>query len=178
MCHLLNIAEKILTQKKNSKNKIYSVHESAVECISKGKVHKKYEFGTKVSYVTSAKTNWVVGAKALHGNPYDGHTLNTVFNQVNKILGFEPDKAVCDMGYRGHNYKGSCEISIVNRYRKKIPHGIKTWWKRRSAIEPVIGHIKSDNRLNRNRLKGVFGDKINAIFAGIGFNIRKLLKAI
>jgi hypothetical protein len=93
-------------------------------------------------------------------------------------LGFEPKMAICDMGYRGHNYKGNCNIQIVNRYRKKIPHSIKKWWKRRSAIEPVIGHMKQEHRLDRNRLKGTFGDEINAVLSGVGFNMRKLLKAI
>ena len=86
--------------------------------------------------------------------------------------------AVCDMGYRGHDYQGNCNIQVVNRYRKKVPYSVKFWWKRRSAIEPVIGHMKSKNGLSRNRLKGVFGDEMNAILAGVGFNMRKLLKAM
>ena len=175
---LLVLAKRLLLQDKKSKNKIYSIHESHVECIGKGKVHKKYEFGCKVSYVTSSKSNWILGAQAFHGNPYDGHTLHQAIEQTSKLLGFEPKMAVCDMGYRGHNYQGKCEIQIVNRYRKKVPNAVKFWWKRRSAIEPVIGHMKRENGLRRNRLKGVFGDELNAILAGVGFNMRKLLKAM
>jgi IS5 family transposase len=175
---LLVLGKRILEQKKNDKNKLYSIHEPHVECISKGKVHKKYEFGCKVSYVTSSKANWVLGAKAIHGNPYDGHTLKTALEQTSMLLGFEPEMAVCDMGYRGHNYEGNSKILLVNRYRKRVPHSVRFWWKRRSAIEPVIGHMKNENGLNRNRLKGPFGDEMNAIFAGIGFNMRKLLKAM
>ena len=175
---LLALANKLLTQSKGDKNKIYSVHEVHVECIGKGKVHKRFEFGNKVSYVTSSKSNWVLGAKAFHGNPYDGHTLDTALAQTKKLLGIEPELAVCDMGYRGHDYKGNCNIQIVNRYRKKVPHSIKYWWKRRSAIEPVIGHMKNENGLRKNRLKGIEGDNLNAVLAGVGFNMRKLLKAV
>ena len=81
------------------------------------------------------------------------------------------------MGYRGHKYQGECDIQIVNRYRKKLPESLRHWWRRRSAIEPVIGHAKAGNRLNRNRLKGKEGDELNVIFAGCGFNIRKLFRA-
>jgi IS5 family transposase len=175
---LLVLSRRLLAQKKNDKDKLYSIHEPHVECIGKGKVHKKYEFGCKVSYVTSSKANWVLGAKALHGNPYDGHTLKNALEQTSMLLGFEPEMAVCDMGYRGYDYQGECNIQIVNRYRKKVPPSVRFWWKRRSAIEPVIGHMKNENGLSRNRLKGVFGDEMNAIFAGIGFNMRKLLKAM
>jgi len=175
---LLLLAKRLLGQKKKDKNKLYSIHEPNVECIAKGKVHKRYEFGCKASYVTSSKSNWVLGAKVFHGNPYDGHTLKDALAQTVCLLGIEPEMAVCDMGYRGHDYDGNCNIQIVNRYRKKVPNSIRYWWKRRSAIEPVIGHMKRENALGRNRLKGSFGDDMNAIFAGIGFNMRKLLKAM
>ncbi|EPE82873.1 hypothetical protein LEP1GSC021_2986, partial [Leptospira noguchii str. 1993005606] len=87
---LLEISERILTQSKNSKNKIYSIHSPEVECISKGKSYKRYEFGCKVSLVTTSKSNWVVGVQALHGNPYDGHTLKDAINQMEKIVGIRP----------------------------------------------------------------------------------------
>ncbi|WP_432211909.1 hypothetical protein [Leptospira noguchii] len=87
---LLEISERILTQSKNSKNKIYSIHSPEVECISKGKSHKRYEFGCKVSLVTTSKSNWVVGVQALHDNPYDGHTLKDAINQMEKIVGLRP----------------------------------------------------------------------------------------
>lgn len=177
LANILETATKLYEQKKGDKNKIYSVHEQHVECIAKGKVHKKYEFGCKASYVTTATSNWVVGAMALHGNPYDGHTLEKVLNQVESLTNNQVRQATCDMGYRGHKYKGDCDILIVNRYRKRVSNSVKKWWKRRSAIEPVIGHLKTENRLDRNRLKGKIGDKINAIMAACGFNMRKLLKA-
>lgn len=178
MDKLLTLSDKVLAQERNSKNKIYSIHETEVECISKGKIHKKYEFGCKVGFVTSASTNWILGAKAFHGNPYDGHTLKESLDQVKRITGIELKQATCDMGYRKHDYDGPCTIHLVNRYRKNIPRSIRRWWKRRSAIEPVIGHVKQDNRMNCNRLKGKLGDKLNAILSACGFNFRKLLRAI
>ena len=127
---LLSISDKVLSQERSSKNKIYSIHETEVECISKGKPHKKYEFGCKVGFVTSATSNWILGAKAFHGNPYDGHTLKESLEQVHRITGIEFEQAACDMGYRKHDYKGKCIVQIVNRYRKKIPRAIRRWWKR------------------------------------------------
>lgn len=173
---LLEYGKKLYEQKRSDKNKIYSVHEPHVECIAKGKAHKRYEFGCKVGFVTSASTNWIVGAMAFHNNPYDGHTLAQALEQTENLTGIELKQATCDLGYRGHNYEGNCDIQIVNRFRKKIPEAMRHWWRRRSAIEPVIGHAKEDNRLNRNRLKGKEGDEINAIFSACGFNIRKLLR--
>ena len=178
MNKLLGLSDRLLAQKKDSKNKLYSIHETEVECISKGKPQKKYEFGCKVGFVTSATSNWILGAKAFHGNPYDGHTLNASIKQAHRITGIEFEQAICDMGYRKHDYEGKCNVQIVNRYRKKIPRAIRKLWKRRSAIEPVIGHVKNGNRMNCNRLKGKLGDKINAILSACGFNFRKLLRAI
>ncbi len=178
MDNLLALSDKVLTQERQSKNKIYSIHEPEVECISKGKAHKKYEFGCKVGFVTSAQSNWILGAMAFHGNPYDGHTLKDNLEQVKRITGIVPEQGTCDMGYKGHGYDGTCTINIVNRYRKKIPKAIRRWWKRRSAIEPIIGHVKQDNRMDCNRLKGKLGDKLNAILSACGFNFRKLLRAI
>lgn len=178
MDKLLGLSDRLLLQKKDSKNKLYSIHESEVECISKGKAHKKYEFGCKVGFVTTAFSNWIIGAMAFHGNPYDGHTLKENLEQTKRITGIEPEHGTCDLGYRKHNYEGKSEIHLVNRLRKRIPRSIKKLWKRRSAIEPVIGHLKQDNRLNYNRLKGKLGDKLNAILSACGFNLRKLLRAI
>ena len=175
---LLALSDKLLTQQRDSKNKIYSIHEPEVECISKGKAHKKYEFGCKVGFVTSATSNWILGATAFHGNPYDGHTLKDNLEQTRRITGIELEQATCDLGYRKHGYEGPCKVNLVNRFRKRIPKSIRRWWKRRSAIEPVIGHMKQDNRLNCNRLKGKIGDKLNAILSACGFNFRKLLRAI
>jgi len=174
---LLNLGNQLYHQQRQDKNKIYSIHEPQVECIAKGKAHKRYEFGCKAGFVTTAATNWIVGAMAFHSNPYDGHTLPEALKQTTRLTGFEPKQATCDLGYRGHSYTGNCDIQIVNRFRKRLPESMRHWWRRRSAIEPVIGHAKEDNRLSRNRLKGIEGDQLNAIFAGCGYNIRKMLRA-
>ncbi|MRR59331.1 MAG: IS5 family transposase, partial [Deltaproteobacteria bacterium] len=175
---LLDLTYRLLSQSKHDKNKLYSIHEPEVECISKGKIHKRYEFGCKVGIATTAKENWAVGSLAIHGNAYDGHTLKQTLNQVERIIGSSPIQAACDLGYRGHNYEGPCTILIANRYRKSIPASLKRWWKRRSAVEPVIGHMKHEHGMERNRLKGLDGDFVNAILSACGYNLRKLLRAI
>ena len=171
----LALAEKLLIQSKESKQKLYSIHAPEVECISKGKAHKRYEFGCKVSMVTTSKNNWIVAIQAHHGNPYDGHTLNASITQAEKSTNWKAKNITVDLGYRGHDYDGQAEVHIANRLTmKKKPKSLIKWLKRRSAIEPIFGHLKSDNRLERNLLKGKDGDHINAVLAACGFNLRKL----
>jgi IS5 family transposase len=173
----LDNARRLLVQKRSDSRKLYSLHEPHVECIAKGKAHKRYEFGCKVGLVTSARSNWILGARAFHGAPYDGHTLGAALEQSERLTGTAPRQATCDLGYRGHGYTGACDVQIVKRRRKGLPRALRHWWKRRSAIEPVIGHVKSESRMDRNRLAHAIGDKINAILAACGFNLRKLLRA-
>ena len=175
---LLGLSIRLFNQKRDDKHKLYSIHEPHVECLSKGKPHKPYEFGSKVSVSTTARDNWVVGVMSLSGNPYDGHTLSKALAQVKELSGVAPEQAACDMGYRGHKYSGPCHVEIVNRYRKAVSGSMRLWHRRRSAIEPIIGHMKSDCRMERNYLKGVMGDKMNAILAGCGINFRKLLRKL
>lgn len=172
---LLEISKRIYTMKRKDKNKIYSVHEPHVECISKGKAHKKYEFGCKVSVAATSRGGWFVGAIAVHGNPYDGHTLSQTIKQV-KHIAIEPEHIFVDRGYRGHNYKGKATVHIDKIRRGKTSKSLWKWMKRRAAIEPGIGHLKQEHRLDKNRLKGIAGDKINAIFSAVGMNFKKLLK--
>jgi IS5 family transposase len=172
----LAMAHRILEQKRDDKNKLYSIHAPEAECISKGKAHKKYEFGVKVGVVTTSKEGFVIGMKALHGNPYDGHTLGECVEQANRLIGRElKDDIYADMGYRGHNYKGPAKVNIVGHVAKKMKSSTKRWFKRRSAIEAIISHMKNDGLLDRNYLDGQEGDKINAILCGCGKNTRKLL---
>lgn len=173
---LLSVARQIHAQERKDKGKIYSVHEPQVECISKGKAHKRYEFGCKVSVAATSKGGWFVGAKAVHGNPYDGHTLNETMDQVKRIAP-EPEQAFVDMGCRGHDYEGECEIHVDKRRRGTIPKSLWKRMKRRAAIEPGIGHLKRERRLDRCRLRGVEGDQVNAILSAAGMNFGKLLKA-
>jgi len=171
---LLATAEKIYTQKRSDKNKTYSVHAPEVECISKGKVHRKYEFGCKASVVSTTKGNWVVGIDALHGNPYDGHTLAAAIKQAETLMGFAIKDVFCDKGYKGSAASLPDKNVHLSGKRNKA---IRRYLKRRSAIEPIIGHMKSDHRMDRNFLKGTTGDRMNAILAGCGFNLKKLLRS-
>jgi len=171
----LALAERLLNQSKDSKNKLYSIHAPEVECISKGKAHKRYEFGNKVSMVTTSKSSWIVAIGAHHGNPYDGHTLKAAIEKAEEMTNWKAKNVTVDLGYRGHDYDGQAQVNIVNRMTiKNRAKDLIKWLKRRSAIEPIFGHLKSDNRLERNLLKGKEGDHINAVLAACGFNLRKL----
>ena len=178
LSRLLITSEKIFSQTRNDKNKVYSIHAPEVECIAKGKVHKKYEFGCKVAMVTSSIKNWVLAIDALHGNPFDGHTLKQSLEQVKRMTGWQPVHAYCDRGYRGASKEvPETEVHLAGKKRKSMKPSLWRWYARRAAIEPIFGHLKSDNRLERNHLKGKDGDRMNAILAGCGFNLRKLLGA-
>jgi IS5 family transposase len=173
---LLDIGNRIFKQQKDDKNKIYSVHEPHVECISKGKAHKRYEFGCKVSVAATSRGGWFVGAMAVHNNPYDGHTLTEALNQVERIA-CSPEHAFVDMGYRGHGYSGAVKVHVDKGRRGRTAKSLWRWMKRRAAIEPGIGHLKREHRMDRNRLKGVEGDRLNAILCAVGMNFHKLLRA-
>jgi IS5 family transposase len=173
---LVALAERLLEQTRTSKHKVYSVHAPEVECIAKGKAHKRYEFGCKTSVATTSKNNWIVGTHALHGNPYDGHTLCGAIRQVERLTGRVPDDVMVDQGYRGHGYIGSASVHVVRTIPKRATRALRRMLKRRAAIEPTIGHLKSDNRLDRNYLTGREGDKINALLSAAGYNLRKLLR--
>ena len=128
---------------------------------------------------TTSKRNGIVGVRAFHNNPYDGHTLDETLKNVESLTGIQVENTYVDLGYRGHNYEGEGQVHIVDsRKMKKLTRSVRNWFKRRSAIEPVIGHLKSDNGMKRNYLKGVEGDRKNAILSGCGYNLRKLLAAV
>lgn len=169
-------ATRLLAQERTSKQKLYSVHAPEVECISKGKIHKKYEFGCKVSLTTTSRSNWIVGARACHGNPYDGHTLKEAVAQTTQLTGVEPQHVNVDQGYRKHDYVGNAAVHVIGRIGKTVSRAMRRMFKRRAAIEPTIGHLKSDNRLCRNPLRGTAGDQINVLLAAAGYNLRKLLR--
>ena len=176
---MLERAKQIFGQRRNDSDKLYSMQAPEVECIAKGKAHKKYEFGCKVSLVSTSENSWIVGVQAIHGNPYDGHTLKDSLDQAQDIAGYRPGHAYCDKGYKGvPTVLNNTEIHLTNKKKKSMKASEWKWYRRRSGIEPIIGHAKQDHRMDRNYLKGEEGDKINAILAGCGFNIRKLLRAI
>ena len=144
-----------------------------------GKAHKKYEFGCKASYTATNKSNFIVAAMALHGKPYDGHTLQQVLEQIFKLTGVKPQEVQVDQGYRGHGLKNPETSIILARAKRGVTPAIRKRQKRRNAIEPIIAHAKNDRKVGpRNWLKGKQGDQINAIAMAIGFNLRKILKKI
>jgi IS5 family transposase len=175
--YLLDMSRRLLLQKRNDSNKLYSLHEPEVECISKGKAHKKYEFGCKVSVVSSAKSNWILSIAALHGNPYDGHTLKESIDNAERLSKRTIKTVFVDQGYRGSIKTVPQDVFLNGGSKGKKSRTIRKWLRRRAAIEPIIGHLKSDHRMNVNYLKGKEGDRINAILTGCGFNLAKLLAA-
>lgn len=171
---LIALTTRLLARQTKSKRKLYSLHEPDVDCISKGKAHKRYEFGTKVSVATTTTGNFVVGMQALPGNPYDGHTLEGALEQVQRLTDQKPEMAFVDRGYRGHDIEN---IKVfISGAKRGVTRTIAKLLRRRSAIEPVIGHMKSDGRLLRSPLKGTKGDAIFAILCGCGQNIRIILR--
>ena len=156
--HLLERTGRILSQRKKDKNKLYALHAPEVECIAKGKARTPYEFGVKVSIATTLKEGLVVGMRSMPGNPYDAHTLAETLEQVSILTDTKPTTAIVDKGYRGVEVDG---VRILRSGQKRgITRTLKAMIKRRSAIEPAIGHMKMDGRLNRNPLKGTLGDAL------------------
>jgi transposase, IS5 family len=174
---LLGLAKRLETQQREDKNKLYSVHAPEVECIAKGKAHKRYEFGCKVSLSATSRGCWLVAATAQPGHPYDGHTLQKTIKQTERLTGRTPKHAYTDGAYKKHDYQGECEIHVDQKRRGTIPKSVWRWLKRRAAIEPTIGHLKDNKRLDRNRLKGSLGDALNVLFSAAGLNFAKLVKA-
>ncbi|MDT8329276.1 MAG: IS5 family transposase [Roseovarius sp.] len=173
ICDALVLTGRLLAQKPKDKNKIYSLHEPEVDCISKGKARVRYEFGTKVSVAATIAEGFIVGARSMPGNPYDGHTLADALDQVEVLTDIRPSLAVVDRGYRGHGVTRT--RVLISGMRKGISPMLAKLLRRRSAIEAEIGHMKTDGRLTRCPLKGTAGDAIFAVLCACGHNIRKIL---
>jgi IS5 family transposase len=177
----LQLARRVLAQERRQRGrKIYSLHAPEVECIGKGKPHKPYEFGVKVSVATTIKHSaggqFVTHTAALPGNPYDGHTLATVIPAIERVLGNTLERIVTDAGYRGHNAPPAHRFRVYTAGQKRdVTDQIKRAFRRRAAVEPVIGHLKDDHRMGRNYLAHSTGDAINAVLAAAGYNFRRLI---
>lgn len=169
---LLGKANRLLSQTKNSPDKLYSLHAPEVECIAKGKAHKRYEFGCKVSLVVTHKQGLVLSSQALHGNPYDGHTLKGALSHAESMSGVKIQRSFVDQGYKKHGVE---DTQVIMAKQKGLGRAMKRALKRRNAIEPHIGHMKSDGKLGRNYLKGEIGDTLNALLAAVGHNLRLIL---
>ena len=178
----LSLARTVRDQKQHQRGyKVYSLHAPEVECIGKGKAHKPYEFGVKVSIATTLSHakggQFVTHVKAMPGKPYDGHTLATVIPEMEALIGNTIERVITDKGYRGHNappdYK--FRVFIAGQKRRMTPK-IKREMRRRSAVEPVIGHLKAGHRMDRNYLAHRAGDATNAVLAAAGYNFRLLIR--
>lgn len=172
---LLSLAQRVLESAKGGE-KIYSLHEPHTEAIAKGKIHKRFEFGVKVSLVTTRKRGFVLGAKAIHGNPYDGHTLNDALKDAQDRIGGEiAAKVGVDLGYRGHHVEG--KFRVLHPRLKRVTKREKLFVRARSAIEARISLLKRCYRLGRNYLAGKVGDCMNALLAGAACNLGLVLCA-
>lgn len=175
---LLALYQQVINQQRDTKNKVYSLHETEVCCISKGKEHKMYEFGNKASFVVTQTTGVIVGAKSFR-NEYDGNTLEPALAQASQLRKTTIKTATVDRGYRGNTEINGIKIQLPKPFSKKQTdyekRRLKKAHKRRAAIEPVIGHIKTDHRLGRNFYKGVVGDSINILLSAAAFNFKRMM---
>src|SRR5213595_1769347 len=179
---LLLLARRVREQQQRQRGpKVYSLHAPEVECIGKGKAHRPCEFGVKVSVATTLKHckggQFVTHVKALPGNPYDGHTLETVIPEMEALIGNIIERLVLDKGYRGHNAPPDYKFRVfISGQKRRVTPKIKREMRRRSAIEPVIGHLKSEHRMGRNYLWHRQGDATNTVLAAAGYNFRRLIR--
>jgi transposase, IS5 family len=177
----LERAERIRTQKTKDKNKLYALHAPEVECLAKGKARKPYEFGVKAAIVISHKAGLMMGARTFPGSPYDGHILSAAIEQATNLMQDLPAKikqVVVDLGFRGVDADNP-GMEIIHRGKiKSLSKQQKTWLRRRQAVEPAIGHLKSDHRMDRCWLQGTVGDALHAVSCAAGFNLRWLMRAV
>jgi IS5 family transposase len=179
---LLSLARRVRAQERGQRGpKVYSLHAPEVECIGKGKPHKPYEFGVKISVATTLKHSkggqFIAHAQALPGNPYDGHTLAAVIPAIEQLVGNTIERLHADAGYRGHNAPSEYKFKVyTSRQKRRVTPAIKREMKRRAAVEPVIGHTKEEHRMGRNYLAGRHGDANNAVLAAAGYNFRRLIR--
>lgn len=171
--------ERVLQQKRQDSNKIYSLHEPHVQYIAKGKQHKPYEFGSKASFIIGKHSGIVLGALNIEVNDYDGHTLDEALDQFDALNGYRPEKGIVDLGYRGRKKVGTTQIqtptppanaTATQRYR------LRQSMRRRVAIEATISHLKRDHRLHRNFYKAVAGDHYNVLLAAAAANFARWMR--
>jgi IS5 family transposase len=174
---VLELSKRVLAQKRNDKDKIYSLHEPEVCCINKGKEHKPCEFGNKASFGWTA--SGVIVSALVFRNEYDGHTLDKSIEQEGRLRESLPENGIGDRGYRGRGKVGETVIHIPKPFSKKLSVYMqrkeKKYFRKRAGIEPVISHLKAGRRLSRNFYKGIFGDNINMMPAATGFNFKRMM---
>ena len=179
----LDLYHQILNQKRTDKDKIYSIHKPFTACIAKGKAHKQYEFGNKVGLITSSKNLIITAIKSFTGNPHDSKTIEPLLNQMQTNLNYLPKEVVYDRGGKGQKQIGQTIIATPdyrplkrdNEYQKRVK---RNKFRRRAAIEPVIGHLKTYFRMEQNYLHGANSPQINAFLAATGWNLKKMMKKL
>ena len=168
----LKLYQRVLSQKREDSNKIYSLHEPDVKCYSKGKEHKKFEFGSKASILIDQQTGIIMGALNFTQTLHDSKTIPDVLEQYERLNGREAKEAFVDRGYKGiSQYKAT--VIHAPKPNKNITKYQRSKHSKRAAIEPVIGHLKQDYRLCRNYLKGILGDNMNIILAAAAMNFKR-----
>ena len=170
----LQLFQKVLSQKKEDTDKIYSLHEPQVKCFSKGKEHKKYEFGSKASFLITQKTGVIVGAMNFTENIHDSKTLPAALQQHGRLTGIKAKEVFVDRGYPGPQQIGDTQIHLP-KPNKNITLSQRKKHRRRAAIEPTIGHLKHDYRMIKNFLKGSFGDTVNVMLAASAMNFKRMM---
>jgi IS5 family transposase len=175
----IELFKKVLAQKKTDTGKIYSLHEPHTQCMSKGKEHKKYEFGSKVSIITTKTTGVIIGAINIEKNVHDSKTIQPAIEQQQRLTGVVLKQNFVDRGYRGVKEVLGTTIIIPDKPGKQRTayqkQKLRNGFKRRAAIEPKIGHLKQDHRLSRNFYKGIKGDNINVMLAAAGMNFKRMI---
>ncbi len=180
--NLLSLYEAQLLQQRQDSNKIYSFHAPHTYCIAKGKEHKPYEFGTKASLAVGYNSGIIISALCIANNDYDGHTLDQVLEQTQRLHGYKPENIIADRGYRGIKEIGNTNILIPGPKNKNQSvyeqRKLRAMFRRRASIEPIIGHVKSDHRMERSFYKGLTGDRMNVLLACAAWNLKKFMKKL
>lgn len=178
----LDLFWKVLLQQKHDKDKIYSLHKPFTNCIAKGKAHKQYEFGNKIGLMVNPNNLLVLGVESFNGNPHDSNTIEPLLNQIERNFQYKPQEVVYDRGGRGKTQINGVQISTPNKplkrdsvYAKRVK---RRKFRRRAAIEPVIGHLKKYFRMEQNYLHGDKSPKINALMAAAGWNFKKMMEKL
>jgi len=178
----LSVFEKIVQQKRTDKDKVYSLHKQFTKCIAKGKAHKQYEFGNKVGLITTATqgAQIILSITAFLDNVYDGHTVDPLLAQMTKNNLELPKEVIYDRGGKGklktEGVKKSVPSPPLKRDTAYQRRKKRKKFRARAAIEPIIGHLKTDFRMAENYLLGESGPKINALLAATGWNLKKMME--
>jgi len=178
----LDLYHRVLAQKRFDKNKLYSLHKPFTSCIAKGKAHKQYEFGNKIGIMLNPRELVVLAVGSFQGNPHDSKTIEPLLEQMEENLDYLPEEVVYDRGGRGQKEIKGVKISTPGRsskrdnaYQKRMK---RKKFRRRAAIEPVIGHLKQHFRMGQNYLGGESSPQINALLAAAGWNFKKMMEKL